>query len=173
MTELIESLKYIFPAIIVMLTAYWLLKQFFEQERIKLAARQKEITAENILKMRLQAYERVVLFLERIRPRNLLLRSDFSQIDAVALQGLLIENIRIEYEHNLVQQLYISADAWDKLNLARGWVVNLLKETAAKMAETSTANDFAIRIIELEMTTASNPVDDAISFLKNETGKLF
>jgi uncharacterized protein YcfL len=41
------------------------------------------------------------------------------------------------------------------------------------MSETSTANDFAIRIIELEMTTASNPVDDAISFLKNETGKLF
>ncbi len=173
MNELLEVIKYILPAGAVMLTTYWLVKRFLEQETERLVQNQKQITSADILKIRLQAYERILLFLERIKPQNLILRSDYTQLDTLAFQRVLLENIRLEYEHNLVQQLYVSGEGWEKLNLAKNWVSNLVKDAAMKFDNQSQPGELAMKIITMELEAEKNPVNEAIEYLKSEVKELF
>jgi len=63
---LIDILKITIPSVIVFLTAWILLKNMISNDQDK---RRQELIMQNsrtVLPIRLQAYERIVLFLERI-----------------------------------------------------------------------------------------------------------
>lgn len=173
MTELLELFKYVVPALLVMLSAHWLLKRFFKQQNeMKLQDRKQEISIE-MLKIRLQAYERILLFLERIRLQNLILRHDHAQMDALAYRHELLENIRLEFEHNLVQQLYVSPGVWEKMMIAKNRITFIINEAGNKKTGQDSAGDLAIRILEMEMADGDNAVQSAVDFVKQEVSELF
>lgn len=159
----------IIPLALIAAVIFYLLKL----EREKAASKLKIGNASSILKIRLQAYERVLLFLERISPQQLVVRNNNPQLSVVDFQGILISNIREEYEHNLVQQLYITEEAWSLTEQARSWVMKMVNDSASSLDESSGARELAMAIVEKEMKAEKNHIHVAIKQLKKEVRELF
>jgi hypothetical protein len=99
--QLLEILKYTLPALVVMITAYLVLNSFLKSESRKLDIQLRKETTKETLLLRLQGYERLMIFLERISPPNLMVRFDKEGMTAREFQQLLVAAIRQEFEHNL------------------------------------------------------------------------
>src|SRR5271154_3809037 len=119
MEALIEFGKILIPASLVLYAVYLMVRSFIarEIEMKKLEVRTRSI--ETILPVRLQAYERITLFLERISPQNLLLRLSDATYSARDFQKLLLDELRNEYNHNVSQQVYMSEDVWNLVRMPR------------------------------------------------------
>ncbi|MBX7093715.1 MAG: hypothetical protein K1X56_03260 [Flavobacteriales bacterium] len=173
MEDFLDLLKIILPSAIVFLTAYLLFKQYLE----KSAERQlKEIQAETqktVLPLRLQAYERVVLFLERISPNNLLMRTYKPGMSAKLFQAELVRVIREEYEHNMTQQVYVSHNCWILLKNAKEETIRMINIAGANLGNDATGLELSAAIFEIGQKIDKMPSDQAINFAKNEVQKLF
>ncbi len=119
METIAEILKYVLPSLVVLATAYYLLKLFLDKEAEKTEIQMKSDLQKLSLPVRMQAYERLVLLLERIEPAGLLIRSNVPGMSAAQLQSELVQSIRSEFEHNLSQQLYVSTKVWEMVRNAR------------------------------------------------------
>ncbi len=173
MKEVLEVLKYILPSLVVLFTAYYLVKKFLNEEDSK---RKQELllkSREQIIPLRLQAYERLTLFLERISPENLVMRINKPGMTARQLQTELLAAIRAEFEHNLAQQIYISQKAWEMIKTARTNTIKSINIAAESMDEKSPAIDLSKSILEDLMEQDKSQTSDALNFLKKEIGELF
>lgn len=128
---------------------------------------------ENILPLRLQAYERLILFLERISPESLVMRVGVQDLNVRQTLNELINSIRTEFEHNLVQQTYISSQAWEKVKLARNNVIKLVTESAKELKPTNNGMLLSKQILENAGEMETSPVAPAIEYLKKEVRELF
>ena len=126
-----------------------------------------------ILPLRLQAYERFVLFLERIHPSNLVMRLNSPDITAMQLQTLLVRTIREEFEYNLSQQLYISVNSWELVKNAKEETIAMINQASAKVGEGAHSSDLFKEIFETSVSKGKLPVDVAISEIKKELQRLF
>lgn len=126
-----------------------------------------------ILPLRLQAYERFVLFLERIHPSNILLRLNSPDITALQLQSLLVRTIREEFEYNLSQQLYISGNAWELIKNAKEETISMINQATAKVGEDAQGADLVKAVFESSISKGNLPVDQAIGEIKKELQRLF
>jgi hypothetical protein len=173
MKEVLDILKYVLPSLVVMATAYYILKVFLESEEKK---REKDIKMAGykiITPIRLQAYERLVLFLERISPESLIMRLHQTGLTPAQLQSILLQNVREEFEHNLSQQVYVSSQAWELIRTAREDIIKLVNTAAAKLNEKATATDFCQKIFELSLSENKLITKTALEFLKNEVRQVF
>ena len=115
----LEVIRYILPAIIVLIITYLMLSMFMKNEEKRRMHEIRLNSRQNSLPIRLQAYERLALFLERIQPANLMVRIKTEQMNVSGYQAILIQTIRTEYEYNLSQQIYVSSNAWKMIKGAR------------------------------------------------------
>ena len=170
-----DLLKIILPALIVAGSIYLLFKQFLEKEQQR---RLIELRVENnktMLPLRLQAYERVVLLLERISPNNILVRLSSAGQTAPDFHRLLQQEIRAEYEHNLSQQLYLSGDTWTTVKEAKENVLTMVNRAFHGLPNPTHARgtELAKRILEGLMTDGAEPTAQALAVVKNEAAGLF
>lgn len=169
---LLEILKFILPSLVVFFTAYFVLKQVFdkhsEQQQNILIGETKKENVKLLTPLRLQAYERMVLYLERIAPANLILRQNQSGLTVFQLQTRLIQSIREEFEHNLSQQLYISSSVWDQIANTKEEVVRLINTSASQLKSDDAALKLGQLIINTEKTFKKPIVKAAIENLKVE-----
>ncbi|RLD45113.1 MAG: hypothetical protein DRI86_06045 [Bacteroidetes bacterium] len=183
MLETLEILKYILPSGVVFITAYFLLKIFLNsQEEIQKKALQTQIEElrlqikheekRDITPIRLQASERMVLFLERISPQSLIFRVQKPGQTVMQLQTALHSAIRSEYEHNMAQQLYISKETWGMLRTAKEEVVKLVNTASSGLKPTDNSIELSRRVFELSIENNKN-TERAISMLKKDIQKLF
>ncbi len=127
-----------------------------------------------ILPLRLQAYERIVLFLERITPNNLVMRINRPEMDAFQLQNELLRAIREEFEYNLSQQLYISSRSWELVKNAKEEMIRMINLAAGQVNETSPSGELARVILELYIGNDSPlRVESALEAVKGEIQKDF
>ena len=113
-----DVLLYFVPALLVIGAMFLLIKKFLDRDyRIKLIE-SKQLLQKDMLPLRLQSYERMVLFLERISPASLLMRANKPNMTSLQLQSELLSTIRNEFEHNLSQQIYMSNPAWEQIKLS-------------------------------------------------------
>ncbi|MDX5421185.1 MAG: hypothetical protein LPK07_13695 [Hymenobacteraceae bacterium] len=170
---IIDLLKIVLPALIVAGAMYYLVQKHYERDyKIRvLELRQKN--AEVITPIRLQAYERVVLLLERITPSNLLLRVSAANQTAADYHRLLLSEIRSEFNHNLSQQVYMTGQAWQQVKHAREEVVNLINRTYQELPEKAKGTDLAKRILENILSSEQDPTARAITYVKQEIGQIF
>lgn len=157
-------------ALIVAGLAYYFFKMHTEaitkQQHLKLRLEARKIT----LPMRVQAYERLTLFSERISLVNLLKRVKPISLEKEAYEDLLIKSIEQEYEHNLVQQVYVSEECWGIIKTAKNSIINRIRKTnmseqitdAHKLRETllldlleqkNSPSAVALQVIRKEMKT--------------------
>jgi len=173
MDQFFEILKYILPALVVFATTFYLVKKYFDGEDKK---RKQQLFINNqgtLLPLRLQAYERMILFLERISPESLIIRVNRSGFTSQQLQAELMNAIRGEFEHNLSQQLYVSPGAWEMLKIARGRTIQLINMMAEKVQKDSPSINLSKAILESIVDQEKVPTADALNFIKKEFSELF
>lgn len=173
MEDLLDILKYILPSLVVFGTAFFILRAFLQNGTHKKLLELK-LTNQNVISpIRLQAYERVTLLLERISPSSLILRIAEPGMTASQLQTALIQNIRDEFEHNLSQQIYISSQAWDLTRNAKEEMIKLVNLAASRLNDNASATDLGSVILELSMTQNKLPLNTAIDYIKKEVRQLY
>lgn len=173
MNDILEILKYVLPSLVVMAASYYLLKLFLENEQKKRNTDIKMAGYKIITPIRLQAYERLVLFLERISPESLVMRVHKTDMTAAQMQAVLLQNVREEFEHNLSQQVYVSSQAWDLIRTARENIIKLVNTAATKLNDNATATDLSQKIFELSLSENKLLTKSALEFLKNEIRQVF
>ena len=176
MELLLEIVKYTLPALIVFFTAYFLLKTLLDSDQQR---RRHELNVSNqkiTTPLRLKAYERLVLYLERISPNSILPRTLKAEMTASQLQKLLIRTIREEFEHNLSQQVYISTKAWNATVSAKENMTKMVNMIAARVladGKNKSGAEFAKTMLEAIMDMKENPTSVAIDIVKGEAKELF
>lgn len=168
----IELLKILIPAALVVYAAYLLVRTFIvrDLELKRMEIRNKSI--ETVLPLRLQAYERMTLFLERIHPHNLLVRVNPGSIPARDFQQLLLSEIRNEYNHNVSQQVFMSAQVWQLIRNAKEDLVLTINESAAELNDEATSMDLSRKIFE-RFLAKPDVIMYAIEQLKQEIQQTF
>lgn len=168
MATLSELLKYTIPALIVLAAAYYLLKMFLDKESEKSQLQLRMDVQKISLPVRMQAYERLVLLLERIEPSGLLVRTNMPGMSALQFQSALIQAVRSEFDHNLSQQLYVSPKAWELVRNAREETIKRINTAAMKLKPEATSADLASAILIDDIDASQSAVKNALDQLKSE-----
>src|ERR1044072_6814456 len=124
-TTLLEILKYTVPALVVLAGCYLIVKKFLVSEISRKQLTLFKGTQETTMRLRLQAYERLVLFIERIHPRQIVPRVYQGGMTVTDLRQVLVFNINTEFEHNLSQQIYVSKHVWDTVKGVKEQEINM------------------------------------------------
>ncbi|MCG9792723.1 DUF7935 family protein [Flavobacterium algicola] len=170
-TFLPTLLSYTIPSLITGAVAYYLFDAHFkDQQNTRHWLLQKE-SQPAILPLRLQAYERMVLFAERINPTQLLVRVAPISTDKVDYQNYIIAQIEQEFEHNLTQQIYISAKCWSILLTAKNATIQMIR-LAAQKSQVIDADTLRAYVLN-DLLDKPTPSATAIAFIKNEVSEMW
>ena len=169
--KLLEIATYTLPAIITGGVTFGLLHKFFKNEENK---RKFELLRENQhlgLPIRLQAYERIVLFLERINPINLMMRVEPNRLDPQSYATLLVHTIQTEYEHNIAQQIYFTPESWEIILKAKNSIITQIRRFSIE-GEVKSGEELRTKLLQ-ELTQTESASAVAISFIKEELKRVF
>jgi len=168
-----ELFKLIIPAGLVLYGMFLTVKLMLEREVRQQHVELRNRYADSVIPLRLQAYERMALFLERISPNNLLLRLGGQALTALELQQLLLREIREEYTHNLSQQVYMSQAVWEQIQSAMNQVTALVNQAAGEIAPEAPALDLSKRIFDHVIQQEAQPTAPALRAVKDEIQQTF
>ncbi|KDN53817.1 DUF7935 family protein [Flavobacterium seoulense] len=170
-TNIIEILAYTIPSIITGTVAYLLFNSHFkDQQNTRRWLLQKE-NQKTALPLRLQAYERMTLLMERINPSQLMVRVNPVSDNKNDYENYVIAHIEQEFEHNIAQQIYVSDKCWAVIVTAKNAIVQMIR-TAAKNEKVTNADELRTFVIS-ELFDKASPSTTALSFIKNEVAELW
>ncbi len=170
-TRIIELVSYTLPTLIMGFVLYHFIELYTNNEKEKRNYLLQKESKPDVLSLRLQAYERMTLFLERINPSQLLVRITPISDDKNDYANFVIAQIEQEYEHNLAQQIYISDECWSTITTAKNATIQLiLMET--KNEKISDANQLR-EVVLKELLNKQSPSGAGLIFLRNEVRQLW
>ncbi len=173
MNELIELAKYILPTVVLCLAVLLILNHFSKREKTKLKFDLIKSNNKVITPIKLQAYERVIIFLERIRPDALALRLTKPGMTAKQIQMEMLLTVRNEFNHNLSQQLYLSEESWSAVVYAKEQITRMINLTGTKVAPKNISQAFTSVFIEIYNDAETKPVETSVNMLKKEAAQFF
>jgi hypothetical protein len=169
--QIIGLFLYAVPAFITGIIAYYFFKEHTKNEDGRRRFLLQKDLQVNAMPLRLQAYERMALFLERITPSKLLIRVHPTSSNKEDYEALLIQTIDQEFEHNLSQQIYLSDNCWNIITAAKNATIQLIRK-ASLLEKTDTANKLR-EIVLTEMMEKHAPSDAALSYIKEEVSEMW
>ena len=172
MDNAFEIVKIILPAGIVFLTTYYLVKNFLDHESRKKVLDLKVSNQAILTPLKLQAYERVILFLERINPNAMVMRLSKTG-SASNFQGELLKTIRSEFEHNLSQQIYMSPKSWEAVVKGKEETIKLINIASGKVSADASAMELAQAVLGVAAQLTELPTKPSIELIKREIAKEF
>lgn len=190
---ILELLRAVLPFCLSLATVYVIIRIIYDNEQDKRnvdynlriqelahTKQQEEQTTNTaaekgeVLGIRLQAYERLVLFLERINPQSLILRVRQDEMTAPELQMALLINIRTEFEHNITQQLYVSPMVWNLMSTSVEELITVISAVARQMPTDASGLDLSRAILQYFLTNDHTlALHQALEELKKEAQQLF
>jgi hypothetical protein len=174
MNPFFELLKILIPAGAVFAASYFLVKRFLDNDQNRREHELKKTAMAAITPLKIQAYERIVIFLERINPNSLVIRVNKHGMNTRQLHHELVLAVKTEYEHNLSQQIYISSNAWELVKTAKEEIIRTLNISSSKVSADSPSNDLAMMILNATANLDGKlPTEIAISFIKKEITQTF
>ena len=169
--DFIDFFKFLTPSVVMLIAVAYLVGGHFrdneKRQKLKLVRANKKL----ITPLRLQAYERLVLLLERITPEALLIRSGAKTCEA--LQRELLHTIRTEFEHNLTQQLYVTPEAWNSVKNAKNFTITLVNNAAKDIDGSAPAMLLSKKILDKAMELEQPITEKALNEIKREIQQLF
>lgn len=173
MTEnnILQLLFILLPALIVAGISYYFFSQHTRNEEQRRKFLLHKENQKQSFPVRLQAYERMALFLERISPGNLLVRVKPISDRKEDYSNLLIKNIEQEFDHNLAQQIYLSSECWNVIRASKNATINNIRKTAA-MEEITTAAELRQHILR-SLLDQQAPSETGLSYIKQEVSGLW
>ncbi|RAJ11873.1 DUF7935 family protein [Olleya aquimaris] len=169
--QLLNLLMYTIPSLVTGSVAYLFFREHMQNEEERRKFNIMKSLSKESLPVRLQAYERLALFLERISPNKLLLRVAPLSSDKQAYEDLLIKNIEQEFEHNLAQQIYLSDNCWSVVNASKSATIQLIRKVGVS-EKIDSANKLREAILN-EMLDKPAPSNAGLHFIKKEVGEIW
>jgi hypothetical protein len=166
-----EIIAYTLPSLITGAVAYFLFDSHFKDQQNNRRWLLQKDKQSGTLPLRLQAYERMALFMERINPSHLLVRITPHSEDKNEYQNFVIAQIEQEFEHNLTQQIYISDECWSIIVTAKNATIQMVR-LASKNEKITDANSLR-EIIISDLLEKPSPSSAALAFIKNEVSQLW
>jgi len=169
----LEIVRYTIPALVVLASSYLIVRKFLvaqmQRKQLALFKDTQDIT----LRLRLHAYERLVLFIERISPRQLVARVYNPSMTVLDLQIAITMTIKTEFEHNLSQQIYVSKNVWDTVKNVKEQEINMANQLSKRLNPEAHAKELYARITELMLTTEEElPTDVALQIINEEVRRV-
>jgi hypothetical protein len=175
--QLFQVLLALLPSIVVFLTAFHLLRQFLgsrnNAQHSQAMADLRREDRKHTLPLRLQAYERLSLFLERIAPGALVFRVHKNNMTSRMLHAELLATIREEFEHNVTQQIYVSDRAWQQVKMAKEETLRIINIAYEQTGDNPSGTALSQHIFETASRLSHLPTQEAMLSLKEEVRKLF
>jgi hypothetical protein len=166
-----EILKIVLPALIVFITAYFLFRDMLENDQRRREFEFRVLRTKEITPIKLQAYERLTLFLERISPDSMLVRHSPHETTVASYHQILLNIVRQEYEHNLSQQIYVSPLLWETIRGAKEKLITVINRSAEELDQKSPGYELSKKIFNNYLDEDPAPVALALADLKKEVGK--
>jgi len=164
----LEIIKFTVPALIVFLTVYYLQKQYLKNQYNLQLLDLKKNHLDNTLPLKLQAYERLTLFLERLKLENIILRIRTENMTASNLHIALLVAIQKEFEHNVAQQVYVSPELWEIITLVKNEIINLVNVVAKEQESNTDAIEYSRDLFNRMNGLKIKPVEKALLAIKKE-----
>lgn len=161
------------PSVAVTIVVYLFLKKSKEREISMLTLQMKKERQKYFLEPRADAYQRVILLLERINPQNLVMRVYDPSLKAADFQRNLLENIRKEFDHNVAQQLFVGTPSWELVKKSKEETIKIINIAGKQMSEDDNATALSNKIFEIVAEVGELPSEIAVKVLKEEFQKLF
>ncbi len=168
--QIFQLFAYLLPSVVTGAIAFYFFRMHTNNEEGRRRYLLHKDSQTNTLPIRLQAYERMALFLERIAIPSLVVRVGPKSSDKNKYESLLIQSIETEYEHNLSQQIYMTDDCWNVIKAAKSATIQMIRKAA--MSETDSADKLREDVLNETMDKAS-PSATALAFVKKEIGELW
>lgn len=165
--SLVEVLKYTIPALLVFVTVFYLFRNFLNQQYQLEALKFRQSQNKDILPLKLQAYERLMILCERISLDNLTYRMVNNDMGSKELRNAMLIAIQQEYEHNLTQQVYVSENLWKIIKVAKDQMQDLISS-----ADGSTNAELLANINKNMVDAKLDPINFAKSAVKKEADLL-
>jgi len=143
-TFILDTLRYIVPALVV----YLLMRQYASQQANIELVKQRTAMSSGTTELRMQSYERLVLLVERIGLVDVLMRLDTPEITTQLLSNAMMVTIQKEYEHNLTQQIYVSGELWDMITLLKDESLAAVLD-ATNATDVNTKDDYKSQVYRL------------------------
>lgn len=168
-----DLLKIVLPAVLVLLATVVVLRNQVRLAQLRAEQFQREETISRLTPLRISAYERAMLYIERIHPPNLVARQALANTSVADLRTRLKMEVNVEYEHNQVQQLYVSNEAWALVEATRHEILALIDSTANNFPPTSPAQVLAEGILKRSTEGELENWRNAKTRLRLDVNRLF
>lgn len=168
--QIIQMFAYLLPSVVTGVVAFYFFKMHTKNEDGRRRFLLHKDTQSNTLPIRLQAYERMALFLERISIPSLVVRVAPKSTDKNAYESLLIKNIENEFDHNLSQQIYLTDECWNVIKAAKGATIQMIRKAA--LSDADSADKLREDVLNETMDKQS-PSNTALAFVKKEISDLW
>ncbi len=165
---MLEILKYTLPALIVLLAAWIVMAKQMKNEDARRNFELRKSTLGVISPIRLRGYERLALLLERITPEHMLLDMNLSEMTCADVQRQLLQTIRLEFDHNVSQQVYVGDEVWQAIVLAKEETIRFVNTCASQFTPTDAALPYAQTMITAYNMNGETPTQRALALLKQE-----
>lgn len=172
MNTFLEILKISIPALVVLAASYYTLDRYLRQETENRKNEQNKENQKITVPLKLQAYERIILFLERISPESMLLRIQQPKMNVAQMQKALLLTIRAEYEHNLSQQIYVSNDAWELVKATKENLIKLVNLASGNLRPDDSAMELSKRLVDVFASLEQSPIQASINKIKIEAAEI-
>lgn len=169
---MLEILKIVLPALLVMLTSYLMIDKLLRNEEKRRNFELAQKNASTVMPIKLRAYERLMLVLERTSPNTIVINTIKPGMTNFELQTQLLASIRQEFAHNVSQQIYISNELWTAIKSTQESLIQLINSCASKTEPNENAASLAELIIQVFASTEKTPTEIATDLLKKEVRTL-
>ncbi|WP_018616798.1 hypothetical protein [Segetibacter koreensis] len=158
--------------IIIVLLVGGFIVYFFNQQN-KLDKNDSENVDSSTRALRLQAYERLTVLVDRIALPNLISRVNQNGISSRDMQLLLTRSVKEEFDYNISQQIYVSSDAWNAVKNLKEQNILVVNQFATALPPNATGLDLNKLLLEYLMTDKKGQLHEVVSeVLSYEAKKL-
>ena len=170
---LLDILKFTLAGIGTVYAAFYLIKPYLDKSESLQLMELKKTISNQTLPLRLQAYERIVLFVERVNPANMLVRLNSPGISAPELHSIVVNDIRNEFQHNITQQIYVSTRAWAVITRVKDDTLSVVTNAVKALPETASGLELSKTILAHLSHLEDNPYDIALKIVREDMEGLF
>ena len=169
LTFFLEILKITISGLIVFFVGWFIIREYLAQETVKTSRESKKENLAHTLPLKLQAYERITLFLERLNPANMLVRLHVAGLSAREMQNVILSDIRGEYQHNISQQIYVTDISWNVVRKMKEETIAMVHNAVAGLPDNASAIELSKVILShLANLQEDNPYEVALKIVKRE-----
>lgn len=170
----LTNFLYVALAVGAVVIVYPTIKDLFKKNKPEDAAAEEKQPTTNaaVLPLQLQAYERMALYVDRITPQSLIGRIYQPGLLAVDMQIAMVQNIKAEYEHNVTQQIYVSAMTWEAVKTLKEQTISVINQVAVQLAPDAPAMELNKQILEVFLQAGESPAELTSQIINAEAKRL-